>query len=73
MANDVAWYTNGGFKPQAPTFPLVLRNESRIYDLRKSCDWLLLVLAPLTKIDGKVDDGKAFGLASKSIQHVIVW
>jgi hypothetical protein len=43
------------------------------------CEWLLLVLAMrmrvalLTKTDGQVGDGKAFGLASKSIHNVIAW
>ena len=60
---------------------LEMRQEYKTFKRVASspCDWLLLVLAmkvrgaPLIKIDGKVDDGKAFGLASKHIQHVIAW
>ena len=33
LANDVAWFKSGGFKPQAPTLPSVPRHEARMQDL----------------------------------------
>ena len=47
LANDVAWFKSGGFKPQAPTLPSVPRHECRSIKgvASRPCDEFLLVLA----------------------------
>jgi hypothetical protein len=67
LANDVAWLKGGGFKPQAPTLPLVPKREGKNIGLLTVFHPALvigsfLVLAtrargaPLTKTNGKIGE-----------------